>query len=173
MLNPIVKGNLITAFKQLKNSILERKIQNGEIEFILADDTPDWITKKLMPQLLEADEQECFGHEVTYRFLHCIKIVASTLANLDPSNSNWDDDNLIGYITDSIPEMLPKELTEWLDESEDNLFWLTEAMGYIDIDENLKEGVDLLRLAHRLWFTAASNDVIDAITQTIIDTHNN
>lgn len=175
-MNTLAKRSLVADFAQLRDSIIAKTDASGTTELTLVDIAPKWITDLIVPYMIEADEQECFSHQVTTRTLDCLQRCATVIARLDPNKDTWDK-NLIDFVSEAVPELSQKELTEWLNEAEENLIWLTQAIEHEWLGrskgDRLPEGHELLRSAHRIWFVAIGNEFVSTAAEIVVASHNN
>jgi len=89
-----------------------------------------------------------------------INEVVAVLADSDP---DADLDELRGLIAEIEPDVYTYDLTDWLHDDVNNVYYLTEALE----EDGIKDGFDLLSRAQYLFKQEVANALLEALEQEV------
>jgi len=129
-----------------------RKRPDGIEYYCLKAGSPQWMTK-----VIHQAHNNRLPDDSIYE---AINEVVAVLADSDP---DADLDELRGLIAEIEPDVYTYDLTDWLHDDVNNVYYLTEALE----EDGIKDGFDLLSRAQYLFKQEVANALLEALEQEV------
>jgi len=137
--------------RELCDALEQRQKADGKRFYCLKEGSPDWMVKVIAK--IHKDIDDRLPDDSIYKV---IKEISAVLADADPDADPWE------LIVEIEPDVYTSDLTAWLHENANNVYYLTQALE----EGEIKDGFQLLSRAQYLFKQEVANALLSLLEES-------